>query len=78
MYGYIYLTTNLVNGMIYVGQHKSKEFTEKYFGSGINIKRAIKKYGKDNFSVKLLEWCETQNDADCKERYWLHNEIPYI
>ena len=71
MYGYIYLTTNLVNGMIYVGQHKSKEFTEKYFGSGINIKRAIKKYGKDNFSVKLLEWCETQNDADCKERYLL-------
>ena len=57
--------------MIYIGQHKSEIFVEKYLGSGTNIRRAIKKYGKDNFSVKLLEWCETQEEADNKEKYWL-------
>ena len=36
MYGYIYKTTNLVNGKIYVGQHKG-EFTEDYIGSGTSL-----------------------------------------
>ena len=71
MYGYIYKTTNLINGMIYVGQHKAEKFSKKYIGSGVNIRRAVKKYGRDNFSVELLEWCCTQEDADSKERSWL-------
>ena len=35
MIGYIYLTTNLVNGRVYVGQHKREYFNDKYYGSGI-------------------------------------------
>ena len=70
MYGYIYITTNLVNNKIYVGQHKATEFTNKYLGSGHMIQKAIKKYGKENFSVKLLEWCDTREMADDRERYW--------
>ena len=35
MYGYIYKTTNLVNGKIYIGQKKSDVFLgDKYLGSG--------------------------------------------
>ena len=70
MYGYIYITTNKINGIIYIGQHKSKKFTTSYKGSGTLIRRAIEKYGKENFEVHLIEWCETQKDADEKEKYW--------
>ena len=51
MFGYIYKTTNLINGKIYVGKHKGA-FTEKYLGSGVHLKRAVKIYGKECFSVE--------------------------
>ena len=31
MYGYIYKITNKANDKIYVGQHKSDHFDERYF-----------------------------------------------
>ena len=36
MYGYIYLTINLINRTVYVGQKKGK-FNPKYFGIGIDL-----------------------------------------
>lgn len=44
MIGYIYKTTNLINGKIYIGQKRSKKFLkERYLGSGKILKKAIKK-----------------------------------
>ena len=43
MFGYIYKTTNLINGKIYIGQHKSEVFDNSYYGSGKLIGRAITK-----------------------------------
>lgn len=34
MLGYIYKTTNLANGKLYIGQHKSAQYDSEYFGSG--------------------------------------------
>ena len=65
--GYIYLTTNLVNGKRYVGQHLATEFDTKYKGSGTYIKNALNKYGWDNFSCEIICWCATQiqlNEAE--------------
>lgn len=53
--GYIYLTTNLINNKKYIGKRVDKKFKKWYFGSGIYIKNAINKYGKENFKVELLE-----------------------
>lgn len=55
MYGYIYLTENLLNGKYYVGQHKSDIFDPSYLGSGLRIKRAISKYGRNSFTVKMVQ-----------------------
>lgn len=72
MYGYIYETTNLINGKKYIGKHKSNKFDSKYLGSGIALSRAITKYGKENFEVKILEEIETnQDDLDLREIYYI-------
>lgn len=62
MYGYIYLTTNLVNNKKYVGMHKSAYFDPDYKGSGKILWQAIRKYGWENFKVELLVECETPED----------------
>ena len=71
MYGYIYITTNLLNGKKYIGQHKASSFDTKYIGSGIYLNRAITKYGKTNFVCEVLESCETQDKLNEREIYWI-------
>lgn len=70
-YGYIYITTNLLNGKKYVGQHAYSVFDENYKGSGIYLTKAIKKEGKENFKVALIEWCDSQEKLDEREVYWI-------
>ena len=60
----IYRTTNIVNGKTYIGQHKYKILAkDKYLGSGILIKEAIKKYGRDNFKREILVSNITSQDV---------------
>lgn len=54
MFGYIYETTNEINGKKYIGQSKLP-FKGWYYGSSKIIINALKKYGKENFSIKILK-----------------------
>ena len=67
MYGYIYLTTNLVNGKKYIGRHRSTTFDEKYHGSGVNLLKAIDKYGVDNFETHIIQECFSEDDLNASE-----------
>lgn len=74
----IYKITNKINGKVYVGQtseslsqrfsrhmgYQSKEHDSKFY-------RAIRKYGKDNFFIELLDTAETQEELDEKEVFWI-------
>lgn len=71
MYGYIYLTTNIINNKKYIGKHKSEIFTEKYKGSGKYLWKAIDKYGIENFEVKLIEKCNSLEELNNREIYWI-------
>lgn len=63
MYGYIYKTTNLLNGKIYIGQKKSAVFLgESYLGSGKYLVRAVNKYGKENFHVEMIDSAESRDE----------------
>jgi|TARA_Y100000034_G_scaffold39761_1_gene49015 group I intron endonuclease len=70
MYGFIYLTTNKINGKKYIGMCKNTHH-KGYFGSGKLLKQAIKKYGKENFERTILEKCETFEELSESESYWI-------
>jgi group I intron endonuclease len=65
----IYKTTNLINGKFYVG--KDEKNNPNYLGSGINLHRAIKKYGKENFIKETIEVCSTKEELNEREKYWI-------
>ena len=71
MYGYVYKTTNLINGRCYIGQKKAIEFIPTYLGSGKIIKLAIKRYGKDSFRVELIAQAHNKKSLDILERYYI-------
>lgn len=72
MVGYIYITTNNLNNKKYIGRRTSTIFlAEKYLGSGIHLQNAVKKYGKENFTVELIEECETYDELVEREIYYI-------
>lgn len=50
----VYRTTNLINGKFYIGTHKTKDPNDSYLGSGALLRKAIQKYGVDNFKKEVL------------------------
>lgn len=72
MYGFIYITTNNVNGKKYIGQKKYIKGWEYYLGSGTILNKAIKKYGKENFSREIIEECDSKELLDIREKYWIN------
>lgn len=55
-YGFIYITTNKVNGKKYLGQKKIDVDGrwKTYLGSGKAFKCAVAKYGRDNFTREVI------------------------
>ena len=70
-YGYIYKITNLLDGKIYIGLHTSPVFDEKYWGGGSDIHAAQKLYGLENFSREIIQWCDSLEELNNAERYWI-------
>ena len=65
----IYKTTNLINNKIYIGQDSKNN--PEYLGSGAIIKKAIKKYGKENFKKEIIDWADNKKDLNNKEIFWI-------
>ena len=81
MYGYIYKITNNINNLIYIGQKAGDpKKSLRYFGSGVWIKRAIEKYGKNNFRKDILCYGENKVDLNIKEQLQIryYREIGHL
>jgi group I intron endonuclease len=67
----IYKTTCLINNKIYIGQ--SKYNRDSYLGSGRLILKAIRKYGRDNFTKEvLIEDNLTKEELDNLEIHFIN------
>ena len=70
----IYKTTNVINNKTYIGIHQTENLNDGYLGSGFAIKRAIKKYGKQNFKREILEFCSSYDELIEKEKKYVDEE----
>jgi hypothetical protein len=70
----IYKTTNIINNKTYIGIHQTENLDDGYLGSGLAMKRAIKKYGKQNFSREILEFCLSYDELIEKEKLYVNEE----
>lgn len=52
-FGYIYIMINKLNGKIYIGKREKSKFDPSYWGSGVRLKNAVKKY--HNIKVVCIE-----------------------
>lgn len=55
-YHFIYKTINLLNNKYYIGMHSTDNLEDGYLGSGKILKASIKRHGKENFKLEILEW----------------------
>lgn len=73
----VYLRTNIINGMAYVGlanDFERREYDWNYLKkpyAGAYIDRARKKYGVENFKTEILVECETQEELSKWEQYYI-------
>lgn len=62
MYYFCYRTTNTINGKTYTGVHQTNNLNDGYLGSGIGVKRAITKYGSENFHREILKYFDNHTE----------------
>lgn len=71
-YGFIYITTNLINNKKYIGKKVYDRNSKNYLGSGKILLKAIKKYGKENFKREIIEECNNSKELCLREKYWIN------
>lgn len=78
-YHLIYKITNKINGKIYIGQKSYNDIPsmENYYGGGIIIKTAVKRYGRKNFTREILySRIISQDTADAMEIWAIEKYKP--
>lgn len=76
---WVYKITNIQNNKVYIGQtiRPIKDRFHRHMNDALNniidthFARAIRKYGKENFQIEIIDTAQSQNELNEKERYWI-------
>jgi hypothetical protein len=66
-YHIIYRTTNLINSKFYIGMHSTDNLNDGYMGSGKRILYSLNKWGVENHSFEVLEFCNCRTTMKNRE-----------
>lgn len=72
-YHYVYLITNIENGKQYIGKHSTNNLDDGYKGSGV----IIKKINAQILEKEILEFCDSEEEAYEREKYWINHYDAY-
>lgn len=61
--------------MFYIGKHKTTNLNDSYLGSGKILKRAIKKYGKENFFREILIQLDSEDSMNLKKAEIVNEQL---
>lgn len=73
-YHFVYQTKNLINNKTYIGRHSTNNINDGYIGSGTLLKRAIRKYGKENFECIHMCYFDTYIESVEEEKFLVTRE----
>lgn len=76
---WIYKITNIQNNKVYIGQtiRPVEQRFHRHINDALNnildthFARAIRKYGKENFVIEIIDTATTQDELNQKEQYWI-------
>lgn len=80
MYGVIYKIYNSVNDKVYVGKtirplqdrfNRHIKDAMNFPNTEIHLQRAIRAYDPDKFSIMPIDFAETEQELNEKEKYWI-------
>lgn len=74
----VYKVTNKINNKVYIGitsKGLSARWKEHLYNAEhdcpFKLHRAIRKYGKENFSIELIDFCNSWEELEEKEKYYI-------
>ncbi len=75
MIHYVFSVTNLINGKYYIGKHSTDVIHDRYLGSGMLLRLAVRKHGVENFERTILAFYQTSREAYDAEWELVTDEI---
>lgn len=74
-YHTLYQIVNKINGMIYIGIHSTNNLFDSYMGSGKEIRKAIKEFGKENFIKYIVGIYDTKYEMKKAEAILVNRDF---
>lgn len=74
---FIYKIRNIINNKLYIGKAEDvhvrwqKHLSDARTNRGYVLHNAIRKYGKDNFEISIIEKCDNDEQAVIREVFWI-------
>lgn len=71
----VYKTTCKITGKYYIGMHSTDNLDDGYLGSGTILGHSIRKHGKENHSIEVLEFLADRESLRKRERQIVCEEV---